>query len=96
MDENGAEYGVTGVISLAEAEERSSEILEKVISTGADFVVTVEGQPKAVILLYEEYESLVETIGILSDPDAMTALEESAADIKAGRLVDLAYLDLDD
>ncbi len=96
MNDNGAEYGVTGVISLAEAEERYSEILEKVISAGADFVVTVEEQPKAVILPYEEYESLVETISILFDPDTMEALEESAADIKAGRLVDLADLDLDD
>lgn len=96
MDDNGTEYDVTDVVTLAEAEERFSEILEKVISTGADFVVTVEEQPKAVILPYEEYESLVETIGILSDPDAMAALEESAADIKAGRLVDLADLDLND
>ena len=89
MDEYGTEYGVTGVVSRAEAEEGFREILETVMSTGADFVVTVEEQPKAVLLPYEEYESLVETISILFDPDTMATLEESAADIREGRLVDL-------
>ena len=83
------EHSASGVVSPADAGERFSAILEEVVSTGADFVVSVQGQPKAIILPYDEYESLVETINILSDPDTMAALEESEADIREGRLVDL-------
>lgn len=83
------EHSTSGVASLADTRERFGAILEKVVSTGSDFVVSVQGQPKAVILPYDEYESLVETLDILSDPDTMAVLEESEADIREGRLVDL-------
>lgn len=87
MDEHGASGA--GFPDDAGAGKRFSEILETVVSTGSDFVVTVQGRPKAVILPYDEYESLVETLNILSDPDTMAVLEESAADIREGRLADL-------
>lgn len=83
------EHSTSGAVSPADAGERFSAILEEVVSTGADFVVSVQGQPKAIILPYDEYESLVETINILSDPDTMAALEASEADMREGRLVDL-------
>ena len=82
------EHSTTGV-SLSDAGERSSAILESVVSTESNFVVSEHGRPEAVILPYDEYESLVETLNILSDPDTMAVLEESEADIRAGRLVDL-------
>lgn len=83
------EHSASGAVSPADAGERFSAILEEVVSTGSDFVVSVQGQPKAVILPYDEYESLVETINILSDSDTMAALEASEADMREGRLVDL-------
>lgn len=83
------EHSTTGVVSLSDAGERFSALLETVVSTGSNFVVSEHGRPKAVILPYDEYESLVETLNILSDPDTMAVLEESEADIREGRLVDL-------
>jgi len=35
----------------------------------------------AVVLNYEEYESMVETLNILSDPETMAAIEEGDADL---------------
>ena len=41
------------------------------------------------LIAHDEYEGLVETLNILSDPDAMAALAEAESDIESGRLVDL-------
>ena len=72
---------------LTEARNRLSEIVDDVVTTGSDFVTTRHGRPAAVIVGYDEYESLLETLNILSDPETMTDVAE--ADIAAGNLVNL-------
>lgn len=73
---------------LTTARERFSELVDEVAATGAEFVITKHGRPVAVLIAHNEYEGLVETLNILSDPDAMAALAEAESDIEAGRLVD--------
>ena len=74
---------------LTEARNRLSEIVAEVVSTGSDLVITKHGRPAAVLIGYEEYEALLETLNILSDPEAMAALTEAERDLAAGDLVDL-------
>ncbi len=74
---------------LTEARNRLSEIVDEVVSTGSDLVITKHGRPAAVLIGYEEYEALLETLNILSDPEAMAALTEAERDLAAGDLVDL-------
>ena len=74
---------------LTEARNRLSEIVDEVVSTGSDLVITKHGRPAAVLIGYEEYEALLETLNILSDPEAMAALAEAERDLAAGDLVDL-------
>lgn len=74
---------------LTIARERFSELVDEVAATGAELVITKHGRPVAVLIAHDEYEELVETLNILSDPDAMAALAEAESDIEAGRLVDL-------
>lgn len=40
-------------------------------------VVTRKGKPAVVIVSYEDYEGLRETIGVLSDPDLMRQIHRS-------------------
>ena len=75
---------------LTEARNRLSEIVDEVTTTGSEFVITRHGRPAAVVIGYEEYESLLETLNILADEGTMTALAEAEADLAAG---DLAALD---
>lgn len=75
---------------LTIARERFSELVDEVAATGAELVITKHGRPVAVLISHDEYEELVETLNILSDPDAMAALAEAESDIEAGRLVDLS------
>ena len=74
---------------LTEARNRLSEIVDDVVATGSDFVITRHGRPSAVILGHDEYEALLETLNILSDPETMADLAEAEVDLATGNLVDL-------
>ncbi len=66
---------------LTEVRDNLSEIIEGVSATGEEWVVTKHGRPVAVILSYDEYESLIETVNILSDDDTVAAIEAGLADL---------------
>ena len=74
---------------LTEARNRLSEIVDEVTSTGSELVITRHGKPAAVVMGYEDYESLIETLNILSDSETMRVLAEAEDDLAAERLVDL-------
>ncbi len=74
---------------LTEARSRLSEIVEEVASTGSTIEISRHGRPLAVIVGYEEYESLLETLNILADETTMDAIAEAERDIASGDLTDL-------
>ena len=47
-------------------------------------IVTRNGEPAAILLAYEDYESLAETLAVLSDPEAVAAIREAEAEIGRG------------
>lgn len=60
--------------SLADAKTRLSELVATVTGTWERVVITKNGRPAAVLIAVEDLEALVETLEILSDPDAMSAI----------------------
>lgn len=78
-----------GMTPLTDARNRFSEIVDEVITTGSELVITKHGRPVAVVMGHDDYESLIETLNILSDPDTMTALGEAENDLSNGNLVNL-------
>jgi prevent-host-death family protein len=77
------------VAAVSDVRERLSEIVDEVSSTGSDIVITKHGRPAAVLLGFEDYESLIETVNILSDSAVMAALAEAENDLETGDLVPL-------
>lgn len=61
---------------FTEVRDRLREILDDVVTTGDQYTITRHGRPVAVIVSAEEYDSLIETLNILSDRDAMEAIAE--------------------
>lgn len=51
-----------------------------------EYVITVNGKPAAILISNDEYESLKETLEIMSDPKLMKDIKEGLEDIKAGRV----------
>ena len=52
-------------------------------------VITKNGVPKAVLLPYQDFEGLRETIDILADPAMVEEIREGLNDVTAGRVVSL-------
>jgi antitoxin YefM len=50
-------------------------------------IITRRGRPVLAVMPWEFYESIVETLDVLSDPEMVLALRESIEDLKHGRRV---------
>lgn len=70
--------------------------LAKLLSDVADrrdhVLVTRNGKPAAVVIPVDEYDALEETAEILSDPEAIAALEAGLAELERGEVVELSEL----
>lgn len=71
-------------LSLAEARANLSKLVESAVTTQEIFEITRNGNRDAVLLSADEYDSLLETIDILSDEETMAQIREAQAQQKAG------------
>lgn len=69
-------------LSLSEAKMKLSELIEKVQSTDAEFVITKNGRPAAVLVSPDEFEGWRETIAIKADGDLMTEIKKGISALK--------------
>ena len=76
-------------ITVSSAKARLLEILRKIEEQHGTVVITKNGFPKAVLINYEDFEGLLETIDILSDAEMMKGIKNGLQDIRAGRAVSL-------
>jgi len=79
-------------LSMAEAREqltRLPEILSEDDETAAA-MITRHGKPVLAVLPWDVYESIVETLDILSDKELMASVHEGIADVDEGRVIPLA------
>ncbi len=76
-------------ITVSSAKARLLEILRKIEEQHGKVVITKNGIPKAVLINYEDFEGLLETIDILSDAEMMKGIKKGLQDIRAGRAVSL-------
>ena len=69
------------VIPVREFRSRLAELLGAVADRRDHVVVTRNGKPAAALVPIDEYEALEETAEILSDPDAVRAIEVGLAEL---------------
>jgi prevent-host-death family protein len=75
-------------LTISEARKALLDLPEKLARTPERAVtVTRRGQPVLAILPWEFYESIVETLDILGDPEMVAALRASLEDLERGRVV---------
>lgn len=75
-------------LPITKAREELTKLVNKANKTMDEFIITVSGVPRAVLISSAEYESWKETNEIMADPGLMKAIKEGEADIKAGRVYD--------
>lgn len=62
---------------ISEVKTRLPELVSDVQEREEEIVVTRNGKPAAVLVSYDEYERLKETLDILSDPASMQQIAQS-------------------
>ena len=70
------------MLPLAEAKTRLSAVVEGIVATHERVLLTRNGHPAVVMLAVEDYESIMETLDVLSEPGVLEDLR--AAEAEAG------------
>jgi prevent-host-death family protein len=70
---------------MADARKELTRLPEDLAASPATITVTRRGKPVLAILTWDDYESISETLEVLTDDEALTQLRDSLRDLKAGR-----------
>jgi antitoxin YefM len=83
---------VAKTVPVREFRRNLSRLLSDVADRRDHVLVSRHGRPAAALVPVDEYEALEDTAEILSDPDALAALEAGLAEHERGESVSLADL----
>jgi antitoxin YefM len=84
--------GMAKIVPVREFRTKLSELLSDVADRRDHVLVTRNGKPAAALVPIDEYEALEETAEILSDPDAIAAIEAGLAELERDETVALEDL----
>lgn len=76
-------------LPISQARSKIFDIAEEVQKPDSYFVLTEKGRPKVVILSAEEFDSMLETLDILSDPHALQDIKKAEEEYRRGEYVTL-------
>ena len=77
---------MTNLVAISDARANLPDLVNKVSDNLERFVITINGQPKAVLVSEEELESLEETAEILAILGAKEAIEKGLEQAKKGEV----------
>lgn len=72
-------------LPITEARNNLPKLVDKAQKQLAEYVITVNGKPAAVLMSAQEYESWKETEEILADPSLMKAIRQGEKEIEEGK-----------
>ncbi|MBF0569450.1 MAG: type II toxin-antitoxin system Phd/YefM family antitoxin [Candidatus Omnitrophica bacterium] len=76
---------MVNMIPLTELRPRLPDVMDRVSKYMDRFVITRHGRPEAVLMSQDDYESIMETIEILSNPGIVREIREGIKEAKAGK-----------
>jgi prevent-host-death family protein len=76
-------------IPLSDARARLSELVEEAVRTHERVEITRNGRRAAVLMSADDFDSLMETLDILADPEAMRDIEIARRDFREGKFYTL-------
>jgi len=78
---------VMKTMSLAAAKTRFSALVDEAVTTHEQITVTRNGEPAVVVLSVADFESLLETLAILQDPEDRAAFEQARREADEGDVI---------
>lgn len=76
-------------VPVSEARARLTQLAGELVGSQETVTITKRGRPVMTLIGYELYESIMETLEIMSDADLMAQLRHSLREAGSGELVDL-------
>ena len=80
---------MVNTISIRQLRPKLANVLNSVHERLDRYIITKRGRPEAVVMSIEDYESILETLDILSDRSLMKRIKKAETDRKLGRGVTL-------
>lgn len=80
--------GFMEIIPITEAKARIAELADRVAREHDHFTITRNGRADVMLISVAEYESMQETLEILSDSDTLADLRQSREDFRSGETFD--------
>jgi antitoxin YefM len=74
-------------IRTVDARRELTKLPERLGANPATIAVTRRGKPVLAIMTWEDYQSILETLEIISDDDAVAQLRRSIKEIKEGKQI---------
>lgn len=84
---------MTKNISLKELRPRLPEVIEEIDSKMDRFIITKRGKPVAYMMSIDDYESLIETIDILSNAGLMKKIKRAELEVRNGNVKALSAIE---
>lgn len=75
-------------ITLKELRPKLPKVIETLDTTLERFIVTKRGEPIAVLLSIDDFESMIETLNETSDLENLKEIKKSMDEVKKGQTVD--------
>lgn len=72
------------ILPVTEAKKRLLELIKRLQEGSGSTLITKNGAPAGVLMSMEEYEGLLETLDIMSNPETVKALREAKKNVDAG------------
>ena len=77
----------TKELTTVDARRELTKLPEKLGAEPATVAVTRRGKPVLAIMTWEDYQSILETLEILSDDEAVEQLRRSIKEVKEGKTI---------
>ncbi len=74
-------------VSVTEAKNKLPDLIRRLKTRTEVVAITRDGVPAAVLLSIDQFEGLMETLEILSDPKTMRSLRRSMKQVQDGKWV---------
>ena len=83
---------MSNLMSISDVRANLPDLVTKISDTLGRVIITVNGQPKAILVSSEELESLEETAEILAIPGAKKSIEKGIQEAKKSKGTSISLL----
>ena len=80
-------------VPVSQARARLTQLANELADSQETVTITRRGKPVLAMIGYELYESIMETLEIMSDADLMATLRDSLEEARRGNVIDIAEVE---